>query len=183
MHVSHTPPILGFVAYSGTGKTTLLTRVIPLLRKAGLRIALIKHAHHRFDIDTPGKDSHRLRQAGAEQVMIASRGRWVWMAETPDQDEARLDELLERLGQVDVDLILIEGFKHERYPKIELHRVELNNPRLYPEDPDIIAVACDGPLLPVTQLPLLDINDPEAIAAFIIERLRGELGNQPEAVA
>jgi molybdopterin-guanine dinucleotide biosynthesis protein MobB len=183
MPVTHVPPILGFVAYSGTGKTTLLTKVIPLLREAGIRIALIKHAHHRFDIDTPGKDSYRLRQAGAEQVMIASRGRWVWMAETPDQDEARLSDMLTRLGEVDVDLILIEGFKHEHYPKIELHRVELDNPRLYPNDPDIIAVACDGPLLPATQLPLLDLNDPEAIAAFIVQRLRGDLGNKPEAVA
>ena len=181
--MNRTPPILGFVAYSGTGKTTLLTRVIPLLRQAGLRIAMIKHAHHQFDIDTPGKDSHRLRQAGAEHVMIASRGRWVWMAETPDRDEARLDDMLARLAQIDVDLILIEGFKHERYPKIELHRVELNNPRLYPDDPDIIAVACDGPLLPETHLPLLDINDPEAIATFIVERLRGARQTQPDAVA
>ena len=181
--MNRTPPILGFVAYSGTGKTTLLTRVIPLLRQAGLRIAMIKHAHHQFDIDTPGKDSHRLRQAGAEHVMIASRGRWVWMAETPDRDEARLDDMLARLAQIDVDLILIEGFKHERYPKIELHRVELNNPRLYPDDPDIIAVACDGPLLPETHLPLLDINDPAAIAAFIVERLRGARQTQPDAVA
>jgi molybdopterin-guanine dinucleotide biosynthesis protein MobB len=91
--------------------------------------------------------------------------------------------MLARLAQIDVDLILIEGFKHERYPKIELHRVELNNPRLYPDDPDIIAVACDGPLLPETPLPLLDINDPEAIATFIVERLRGARQTQPDAVA
>lgn len=181
--MNRTPPILGFVAYSGTGKTTLLTKVIPLLRQAGLRIAMIKHAHHQFDIDTPGKDSHRLRQAGAEHVMIASRGRWVWMAETPGQDEARLDDMLARLREIDVDLILIEGFKHERYPKIELRRNELDNPRLYPDDPDIIAVACDGPLQPETRLPVLDINDPEAIAAFIVDRLRGGHGIQPEAVA
>ncbi len=181
--MTRTPPVLGFVAYSGTGKTTLLTRVIPLLREAGVRVALIKHAHHQFDIDTPGKDSYRLRKAGAEHVMIASRGRWVWMAETPGQEEARLDEMLARLGEIDVDLILIEGFKHERYPKIELRRNELDNPRLYPDDPDIIAVACDGPLDPPTRLPQLDLNDPEAIAAFIVERLRGGRGIQPEAVA
>jgi molybdopterin-guanine dinucleotide biosynthesis protein B len=176
--MSQTPPILGFVAFSGTGKTTLLTRVIPLLREAGLRVALIKHAHHQFDIDTPGKDSYRLRQAGAEHVMIASRGRWVWMAETPGQREARLDEMLARLGELDVDLILIEGFKHERYPKIELRRSELDNPRL-----DIIAVASDGPLEPPTQLPQLDLNDPAAIATFIVDRVRGDRGTQPEAVA
>ncbi len=181
--MSRTPPTLGFVAYSGTGKTTLLTRVIPLLREAGLRVALIKHAHHQFDIDSPGKDSYRLREAGAEHVMIASRGRWVWMAETPGQEEARLGEMLARLGELDVDLILIEGFKHERYPKIELRRSELDNPRLYPDDPDIIAVASDGPLDPPTRLPQLDLNDPASIAAFIVERLRGGRGTQPEAVA
>ncbi len=181
--MTRTPPTLGLVAYSGTGKTTLLTRVIPLLREAGLRVALIKHAHHQFDIDTPGKDSYRLRQAGAEHVMIASRGRWVWMAETPGQDEARLADLLDRLGDLDVDLILIEGFKHERYPKIELRRHELDNPRLYPEDPDIIAVACDGPLDPPTRLPLLDLNDPQAIADFIVARVGTAPGSQPEAVA
>jgi len=178
-------PVLGFVAFSGTGKTTLLTRVIPLLKAAGLRIALIKHAHHNFDIDSPGKDSHRLRTAGADHVMIASRQRWVWMAETPDRDEAQLADMLARLQPVDLDLILIEGFKHEHYPKIELRRSELPNPRLYPSDPDIIAVACDGPLEPPTTLPVLDINDPEAIAAFVIERhpRRVTAESKPEAVA
>lgn len=184
MTPTRTPPVLGFVAYSGTGKTTLLTSVIPLLRQRGVRVALIKHAHHQFDIDTPGKDSYRLREAGAEHVMIASRGRWVWMAETPGQDEACLETMLEHLGEVDVDLILIEGFKHEHYPKIELHRLELHNPRLYPNDPDIVAVACDGPIEPPTRLPLLDINDPSAIADFIVARLRaGTADPTPEAVA
>lgn len=178
-------PILGFVAYSGTGKTTLLTRLIPLLRDAGLRVALIKHAHHHFDIDNPGKDSYRLREAGAEHVMIASSQRWVWMAETPDHDEARLAEMLERIAGIDVDLVLIEGFKHERYPKIELRRSELPNPRLYPDDPDIVAVASDGPLDPPTDLPVLDINDPPGIVRFIVERFlkRAPRGNEPEAVA
>ncbi|HEY5790030.1 MAG TPA: molybdopterin-guanine dinucleotide biosynthesis protein B [Gammaproteobacteria bacterium] len=185
MNSTSTPPVLGFVAYSGTGKTTLLTRVIPRLREAGVRVALIKHAHHQFDIDTPGKDSHRLREAGAEHVMIASRGRWVWMAETPGQDEACLAEMLQRLQGVDVDLILIEGFKHEHYPKIELRREELHNPRLYPSDPDIIAVACDGPLDPPTPLPVLDLNDPAAIARFVLEKFLGRSaqGPAPEAVA
>lgn len=178
-------PTLGFVAYSGTGKTTLLTRLIPLLREAGVRVALIKHAHHDFDIDTPGKDSFRLREAGAEQVMIASRQRWVWMAETPQRDEARLADMLERMADIDVDLVLIEGFKHEHYPKIELRRNALPNPRLYPDDPDIIAVACDGPLDPPTTLPVLDINDPPAIVRFVLDHFlaRGTAGDTPEAVA
>jgi len=162
------PPVVGLIAYSGTGKTTLLTRVIPLLRAHGLRIALIKHAHHHFDIDTPGKDSHRLREAGAEQVMIASRNRWVWMRETPDQPEAELEEMIEQLAPTGIDLILVEGFKHGHYRKIELRRHELDNPRLYVDDPDVIAVATDGPLEPFTELPILDINNPAAIADFII---------------
>lgn len=167
-----TPPVLGLVAYSGTGKTTLLTQVIPLLRQRGLRIALIKHAHHAFDIDTPGKDSHRLREAGAEQVMIASRDRWVWMRETPGHAEASLGEMIERLQPTGLDLILVEGFKHEHYRKIELRRQGLDNPRLYVDDPDIIAVATDAPLQPPTDLPVLDINNPAAIADFIVADCR-----------
>jgi molybdopterin-guanine dinucleotide biosynthesis protein MobB len=161
-------PILGFVAYSGTGKTTLLEQLIPLLRGRGMRVALLKHAHHDFDIDIPGKDSYRLRQAGATQVMIASKWRWALINENRVQgDEPRLAKLLEHLDPEQFDLLLVEGFKHEAYPKIELQRKVLGKPAIYPDDPDIFALACD---VPVQQagLTILDINQPEDICEFII---------------
>lgn len=161
-------PVIGFVAWSGTGKTTLLRAVIPLLKDQGLRVGLVKHAHHRFDVDTPGKDSYLLREAGANPVMLASRHRWVLMRETPGHAEAELDQLLPWLGREALDLVLVEGFKHHPYPKVELHRPALGNPLLYPEDPDIVAVASDAPLAPRPPLPLLDLNDPPAIARWLV---------------
>ena len=161
------PPVLGFAAWSGTGKTTLLERLLPLLREPGLRIGLIKHAHHDFDIDRPGKDSHRLRHAGAGQVLIASGRRWALMTETPDRGEAELAELIPRLDREALDLILVEGFRHERFPKLELHRAASAKPLLYPDDDSIIAVLSDTPL--EMDLPQLDINDFPAVAAFILE--------------
>lgn len=160
-------PILGFVAYSGTGKTTLLEKLIPLLGERGIRTALLKHAHHDFDIDTPGKDSYRLRHAGAEQVMVASHKRWALMTENPrDEKEPRLEELLQHFSPDSFDLLLVEGFKHEPYPKIELQRSELAKPALHPNDPNIIALASDTPS-PEHTLPQLDINRVDEIAAFI----------------
>ena len=121
--------MLGFVAFSGTGKTTLLKQLIPILKARGLHLALIKHTHHQFDIDTPGKDSYELRQAGAEQVMVASRRRWALMVETPNQnDDPPLESLIDHLDTKALDLILVEGFKHAAVPKIELHRPILNKP-------------------------------------------------------
>lgn len=164
-------PILGFVAFSGTGKTTLLEQLIPLLRKRGIRIALLKHAHHNFDIDIPGKDSYRLRHAGANQVMIASARRWALITEhQQEQDEPRLTALLTHLDPQQFDLLLVEGFKHERYTKIELHREALGKPFLYPNDHHIIAIACDTPQ-PQAHIPVLDINQPEAISDFIFSWL------------
>lgn len=160
-------PVLGFAAWSGTGKTTLLSRVLPILRQAGLRCALLKHAHHSFDIDQPGKDSYELRKAGADQVLIASRWRWALMVESERERDPPLDEMLQRLDPAQADIVLVEGFKHERMPKIELHRPALGRPLLYPDDPDIIAIASDEPL--ETPLPRLDLNDPAAIAAFIVD--------------
>jgi len=160
-------PILGFVAYSGTGKTTLLEKLIPLLRRRGIRIALLKHAHHDFDVDTPGKDSYRLRHAGAAAVMVASGRRWALMSENPqDEPEPRLAELLIHFDPDSFDLLLVEGFKHERYPKVELQRRVLAKPALYPNDPDIIALASDRPD-DETLLPQLDINRAEDIVEFI----------------
>ncbi|MAT66154.1 MAG: molybdopterin-guanine dinucleotide biosynthesis protein B [Gammaproteobacteria bacterium] len=164
------PPVLGFAAWSGTGKTTLLERLLPRLREHGLRIGLIKHAHHDFDIDHPGKDSHRLRQAGAGQVLIASSRRWALLTETPEQDEADLTQLIGQLDRNALDLILVEGFRHERFPKLELHRAATGRPLLYPDDDSIMAVLSDAVL--DTALPQLDINDIPAITAFILDYVR-----------
>ena len=165
-------PVIGFVAASGTGKTTLLQQLIACLRERGLAIGLIKHSHHDFDIDIPGKDSYVLRKAGATQVMVASRRRWALMTETPDQHgDPDLASLLPRLDTDRLDLVLVEGFKHEAFPKIELHRATMNRPLLYPSDPHIIAVASDEPL-PDVSLPVLDLNDPDAIAGFLLTQLR-----------
>jgi molybdopterin molybdotransferase len=165
-----TKPVLGFAAFSGTGKTTLLEKLIPQLTARGIRIGLVKHAHHAFDIDQPGKDSYRLRKAGAQQVLIASSQRQALMTENTTLQEPRLDDLLTRLDLDNIDLVLVEGFRHVAFPKIELHRKVLGKTLLHPEDPDIIAVASDH-LADCGDLPALDINDTAAIAAFIIKWL------------
>lgn len=160
-------PVIGFVAPSGTGKTTLLEQLIPRLGARGLRVGLVKHTHHRFDIDQPGKDSYRLRAAGARQVMVGSRQRWALMTELEEtQPEPSLALLLEQMDQGGLDLILVEGFKHEPFPKIELHRQALGKQPIYSQDRDIVAVATDTPL--PTDLPQLDINDPDAIVDFLL---------------
>lgn len=166
-------PLLGFAAWSGTGKTTLLEKLVPLLVARGLRVAVIKHAHHEFDIDVPGKDSYRMRKAGARQVMVASRRRWALITEHDDgRAEPRLSELLPQLDHASLDLILVEGFKHEPIPKIELHRSSLGKPLLHSTDPRVVAIATDAPLNPAPALPVLDMNTPEEIADFIFDYLR-----------
>lgn len=167
--LSH-PPVLGFAAWSGTGKTSLLVQVLPLLRDAGLRVGVIKHAHHDFEIDTPGKDSHALRKAGAEQMLIASDQRWALLHDYGETREPRLAELLAVLPQGDLDLVLVEGFRHLPFPKIELHRAATGQPLLFPEDPHIIAIASDTPL--DTRLPVLDLDSPQEVAAFILARIQ-----------
>jgi len=163
-------PVLGFAAYSGVGKTTLLKQVIPLLVNSGLRVVLVKHAHHDFDIDKPGKDSYELRRAGAEQVLITSARRRALMIENPVEKDPLLDDELKYLHQEDADLILVEGFRHESFPKIELFRPATGHEPLYVSDKDIIAVATDDELPQSTALPVLDINDPAAIVKFICSR-------------
>ncbi|ELV8769919.1 bifunctional molybdopterin-guanine dinucleotide biosynthesis adaptor protein MobB/molybdopterin molybdotransferase MoeA [Vibrio harveyi] len=160
-------PILGFAAYSGTGKTTLLEALLPKLTDAGLRIGMLKHAHHNFDVDQPGKDSHRLRKAGASQMLISSRNRFALMTETPES-ESEFDYLLTRFDEDKLDVVLVEGCKNIAFPKIELHREEVGKPWLYPNDENIIAIASDSGELE-SELPQMNINDLEAIAQFVIQ--------------
>jgi molybdopterin-guanine dinucleotide biosynthesis protein B len=165
-------PVLGVCAYSGTGKTTLLEGLIPLFKDRGVRLALVKHAHHSFDIDHPGKDSYRFRRAGAEQVLIGSRHRVALIKENADPDqEPRLAKLLPLIDVSGLDLVLVEGFKHEPIPKIELYRPALGRPMIHADDPDVIAVATDAPFPLVRELPVLDLNDPNEIATFVVEWL------------
>ncbi|MEZ8104250.1 bifunctional molybdopterin-guanine dinucleotide biosynthesis adaptor protein MobB/molybdopterin molybdotransferase MoeA [Vibrio cortegadensis] len=161
-----TLPLLGFAAYSGTGKTTLLEMLLPKLTDAGLKIGVLKHAHHNFDVDKPGKDSHRLRKAGASQMLIASRNRHALMTETPEA-EADFEYLLTRFDTDKLDLILVEGCKNIAFPKIELHREEVGKPWLYTNDSNIIAIAADSRV--ETELPQMSINDLDAIADFVIQ--------------
>ena len=159
-----TPPaIFGFAGFSGSGKTTLIERVIPLLVARGVRVSLIKHAHHDFDIDKPGKDSHRHREAGASEVLVSGGRRWALMHELRGEPEPDLAALLGHLSPC--DLILVEGFKHDPIPKLEVHRPALGHPLLAPADPYIVAIATDAPV--DSPLPQLDLNDAEAVAGFI----------------
>ncbi|EIZ1343742.1 bifunctional molybdopterin-guanine dinucleotide biosynthesis adaptor protein MobB/molybdopterin molybdotransferase MoeA [Vibrio parahaemolyticus] len=160
-------PILGFAAYSGTGKTTLLEALLPKLTEAGLRIGMLKHAHHNFDVDKPGKDSYRLRKAGASQMLIASRNRFALMTETPEA-EAEFEYLLTRFDEDKLDVVLVEGCKNIAFPKIELHREEVGKPWLYPHDDNIIAIASDSAELD-SELPQMNINDLDAIAQFVLQ--------------
>ncbi|MGY5728617.1 bifunctional molybdopterin-guanine dinucleotide biosynthesis adaptor protein MobB/molybdopterin molybdotransferase MoeA [Vibrio chemaguriensis] len=160
-------PILGFAAYSGTGKTTLLEALLPKLTEAGLRIGMLKHAHHNFDVDKPGKDSYRLRKAGASQMLIASRNRFALMTETPEA-EAEFEYLLTRFDEDKLDVVLVEGCKNIAFPKIELHREEVAKPWLYPHDENIIAIASGSAELD-SELPQMNINDLDAIAQFVLQ--------------
>jgi molybdopterin-guanine dinucleotide biosynthesis protein MobB len=161
-------PLLGFAARSGTGKTTLLKQLIPLLRDAGLKLGVVKHAHHQVEVDQPGKDSFELRKAGAGQVLLASSRRWALMVEQDQAQEPVLTELLSRLDCSRLDLVLVEGFRHLEFPKIELHRKELGKSLLFTEDTSIIAIASDSAIGDGLDLPQLDLNDPKAIADFIL---------------
>ncbi len=160
-------PVLGFSAFSGSGKTTLLEKLIPVLKSEGLRILLIKHSHHDFELDKPGKDSYRLRHAGADQIMLASQYRTAWIKEEDGVSEPQLAVLLSRLDVSEFDLVLVEGFRHEAITKIEIHRPALNTPMLCAQDERIIAVACDAPPASAVTVPLLPLNDPQVIACFI----------------
>lgn len=157
--------IFGFAGYSGSGKTTLIEKLIPLFVQRNLRVSLIKHAHHAFDIDQPGKDSYRHRHAGCTEVLVTSSRRWALMHELRGAPEPNLTEQIERLSSC--DLLLVEGFKHERIAKLEVYRRATGESLLHPHDSNIVAIASDTRL--DTRLPQLDLNDPQAVAAFIID--------------
>jgi molybdopterin-guanine dinucleotide biosynthesis protein B len=157
--------IIGLAGWSGSGKTTLVTNVIPRLLARGLRVSTLKHAHHGFDVDQPGKDSHRHRTAGATEVLVGSAARWALVHELRGTPEPTLAALLEKLTPV--DLVLIEGYKRERHPKLEVYRAANGKPLLYPHDPAIVAVASDEPL-PHAGLPVVDLDDMERIADILI---------------
>ncbi|MBO6824820.1 MAG: molybdopterin-guanine dinucleotide biosynthesis protein B [Sneathiella sp.] len=159
--------VVGISGWSGNGKTTLLVKLIPELTKLGYRVSSLKHAHHNFDVDKPGKDSYRHREAGAEEVMVASAARWALMHENRTEQEPDLNELISHMTPVDI--LLVEGFKREAFPKIEVWRSDENGPPLHLTDKSIIAVATNNPDV-TTKLPILNLDNPSDIAVFIEER-------------
>jgi molybdopterin-guanine dinucleotide biosynthesis protein B len=165
------PRLLAIAAYSGTGKTTLLKQLIPLLKQREIRVGLIKHTHHDMDVDMPGKDSYELRKAGADQTLVASDRRWALMTETPERQPLDLHYLASRFDRSKVDMILVEGFKHEPISKIILYREEIGRPLEDMLDEFVIAVASDKSIAIKTRS--LDLNQPESIADFITEWLKG----------
>lgn len=160
--------VFGFAGWSGSGKTTLIEKLIPRFVQRGLRVSLIKHAHHTFDVDHAGKDSWRHRQAGATEVLVTSSRRWVLMHELRGTQEPSFEEQLKHLSPC--DLLIVEGFKHAPIPKLEVWRAQTGEGLLHPQDAHIVAVASDVKV--DTRLPLLDLNDDPAIAAFIVEHLK-----------
>ncbi len=159
--------VFGFAGYSGSGKTTLIEKLIPLLTQRGFTVSLIKHAHHTFDVDTPGKDSYRHRHAGCSEVLVTSSRRWVLMHELRGMPEPNLNEQIKHLSPC--DLLLVEGFKREPIPKLEIYRAEVGEPLLHPHDANIVAIASDKQLN--TRLPQFDLNDSAAIADFVLKHV------------
>jgi molybdopterin-guanine dinucleotide biosynthesis adapter protein len=159
--------VLGLVGWSGSGKTTLLTRLIPELVGRGLKIATLKHAHHSFDTDVPGKDSYEHRKAGASEVIVSSTKRWAQMHEIGNDAEATLAQLLRRLSPC--DLVLIEGYKTEPHPKMEVFREALHREPLHPHDVRVVAIASDQGF-PDAAVPVVDLNDVRAVADLVLER-------------
>ena len=160
--------VFGFAGWSGSGKTTLIEKLIPRFVDAGLRVSLIKHAHHTFDVDQPGKDSYRHRHAGASEVLVTSSSRWVLMHELRGAAEPAFEEQLKHLSPCDI--VIVEGFKHAPIPKLEVWRRQTGEPLIHPNDPHIVAVASDTRV--DTKLPVLDLDDDAAIASFILAHLR-----------
>jgi len=158
--------IIGLAGWSGSGKTTLVTKLIPRLIARGIKVSTLKHAHHGFDLDQPGKDSFFHRAAGATEVIISSAKRWAILHELREEAEWDLGALVAKMSPV--DLVLVEGFKRDRFPKLEIHRAVNGKPLIHPEDPHVIAVASDV-ALPKAQVPVIDLNDIEAIADLLLQ--------------
>jgi molybdopterin-guanine dinucleotide biosynthesis protein B len=159
--------IMGIAGFSGSGKTTLIEKMIPVFVREGVRVSLIKHAHHEFDIDQPGKDSYRHRHAGCTEVLISSSKRWALMHELRGAAEPSLQEQLKHLSPC--DLVIVEGYKSEPIPKVEVHRRSGNTPLLHPEDAHVVAIATDEPL--DAALPQFDLDDAEGVARFMLQHL------------
>jgi molybdopterin-guanine dinucleotide biosynthesis protein B len=157
--------IIGLAGWSGSGKTTLLTKIIPRLIERGLAVSTVKHAHHGFDVDQPGKDSHSHRMAGATEVVVGSAARWALVHELRGTAEPTLGELLAKLAPV--DLVIVEGYKREPHPKLEVYRAAVRKPLLQPEDPQIVAIASDQPL-PQAKAPVVALDDAEAIVDILL---------------
>lgn len=168
--------VIGLAGWSGAGKTTLLSRLVPYLIGGGARVSVIKHAHHNFDIDKPGKDSWVHRQAGATEVLISSDQRWALMHELRGDDEASLDDLIARMTPV--DYVLIEGYKRESHPKIEVHRVANGKPLIFPDDPHVVAIAADQAV--DASLPCVNLDDIPAVAD-LVKRFAVQRGDAKEA--
>jgi molybdopterin-guanine dinucleotide biosynthesis adapter protein len=170
--------IIGLAGWSGSGKTTLLAQVIPVLVKRGKKVSSVKHAHHGFDVDVPGKDSHTHRMAGATEVFVSSGRRWAQIHELRGEGELTLTEILKRMSPV--DLVIVEGFKRHNHPKLEIYRREVGKPLLQPDDEWIVAIASDGPV-PEAKVPVLDLNDIEKIVdVLLIEAIPAEQLCEPE---
>jgi molybdopterin-guanine dinucleotide biosynthesis adapter protein len=159
---------IGFAGWSGSGKTTLIEKLIPLFARRGLRVSLIKHAHHTFDVDQPGKDSYRHRHAGASEVLVTSSRRWVLMHELRGEQEPRFEDQLRHLSPC--DLLIVEGFKYAPIPKLEVWRAVTGEPLLHPNDSHFVAVVTDAKV--ETRLPVLDLNSADAVAAFVVSHLQ-----------
>jgi molybdopterin-guanine dinucleotide biosynthesis protein B len=170
--------IIGIAGWSGAGKTTLLTKVIPCIVGRGFKVATLKHAHHGFDIDQPGKDSHSHRMAGATEVVVGSARRWALVHELRDEPEPTLAELIGKISPVDI--ILVEGYKRESHPKLEVHRAAVAKPYLYPADPAIVAIASDE-ALPGARIPVVDLDDIEGITDILL-RHAGRMRSRAAAV-
>ena len=172
--------VFGFAAWSGSGKTTMIEKLLPLLAGQGLRVSVIKHAHHAFDVDKPGKDSFRHRQAGAAEVLVSSAARWALMHELHTESEPELPQLIARLSPC--DLVLVEGFKLQPIPKLEIHRQATGFPLLHHGDPHIVAVATDARL--DTGLPQFSLGDYPAIVRFMLDHLGlAQAGRSREAAS
>jgi molybdopterin-guanine dinucleotide biosynthesis protein B len=160
--------VFGFAGWSGSGKTTLIEQLVPRLTARGLRVSLVKHAHHAFDVDEPGKDSWRHRTAGCTEVLVSSGVRWALMHELRGEPEQSLPQNLARLSPC--DLVLVEGYKRAAIPKLEIWRASVGKPRLHPGDPDIVAIATDAPTSLAVALPVFGLDDHDGIATFVASR-------------